>query len=282
MLALSKEEIQKLLEEVAQREQDSNLGFFSKPVRISHQGEELMLKTYAPLKSAELSREIISHHDKYVDALRSTGVKVPDTQITSMNSPKGEQLLIIQRAFPSEALLRTQVIEAQSLEEVLSLIELIFRDTLKYWVNRPEQAIGFHPTLRNYSNLDEELYYFDTFPPMLVEQRELNKLIRQMSPYGGGLLKRFLPLNLLNRVSDEYYQLDKMFSGIVGSTCRLHPNYAEDILRFAKEFLSGYSQLKPEERESILQKLKAPPKLPKIWVLIRKWSGNEGAPNLEK
>jgi len=282
MIPFSKEDIEKLLHEVAHQEQDSNLGFFSKPLRVQARGKELMLKTYAPLKSNRLADQIIHHHNEYVQALRATGIKVPDTLITAIETPKGQQLLIIQEAFPSDALLRTQVMGSEKLEEVLSLIALIYQDTLNYWSRKASKPIGFHPTLRNYSSIDGELYYFDTFPPMLVEQQELNRLIRQMSPYGGGFLKRVLPLRLLNRVSDEYYQLDKMFSGIVGSACRLHPNYAEEILAHAKAFLSETPLITSDEKKEILSKVKAPPKLPKVWLLIRKWSGNEGAPNLNR
>jgi hypothetical protein len=112
-----------------------------------------------------------------------------------------------------------------------------------------------------------------------MKQRDLNRLILKMSPYGG-LLKKIIPLRLVNKVTDEYYGTDKMFTGIVGSCCRLRPDDAGIILSFSREYVENSVFLSEEEKESILKILRMPPQLSKIWILIRKLSGNKGNPNI--
>ena len=141
-------------------------------------------------------------------------------------------------------------------------------------------AIGFHPTLRNYALRDGSLFYFDTFPPMLMNQRELNRIILRMSPYGS-LFKIFFPLTWINLVSNEYYNFDKMFTSIAGSCCRLRPENANAILAFSIEFINSTS-CTIAEKQKITRMLKSPPDLPALWIFIRRLSGNVGKPNIKK
>jgi len=280
MLSLADIEIAELLSGIESKKISSNLGFFSKPFRIDHSGKELIVKIYLPVKNNSRVISIIENHNNYIKELRSTGIKIPDTLITTRKVNNKHQLIIIQEAFQDSELLRN-LMQKTSGSELTGLCEKIFDDTMKFWTNRDvSKDIGFHPTLRNYFLHNSELYYIDTFPPMLMKQSNLNSLILFMSPHGS-MLKKIIPLRFLNRVSDEYFNLDKMLTGIAGSCCRLNPDDASEILAFSNEYVRKSVLLSEKERESILNSLQEPPKLSRIWVLIRKLSGNTGKPNIK-
>ena len=277
--AYTEDEMTSLLLNIDSEKISSNLGFFSKPFRINYRGKELIVKLYFPVRNFSIVSSIIDNHKKYIDEMRLIGIKIPETIILTRKFKKKYQLVIIQEPFSNDNLLRNRILVAKS-GELLNLCKLIFDDTLKFWKNRKDSVnIGFHPTLRNYSLHKEDLYYFDTFPPMLMNQKELNRIILRMSPFGGWL-RKILPNSLINRVSDEYYHLDKMFTGIVGSCCRLRPDDAGNILAFSKDYVNNSSLLTPTEKKYITRLLLKPPKLSGIWIFIRLISGNTGKPNI--
>ncbi len=280
MLELSQSDTDSILSLVAEGNIESNLGFFSKPFRVRYRNRELILKKYLPVRSFKLVSGIIENHGKYISELRKTGIKVPDTFIGTMSLRGKYQIYIIQEAFKKDELLRC-LFETSPESELMKLCELIFDDALKFWRNRPESVeIGFHPTLRNYAFQNGKLYYFDTFPPMLMSRRDLNRIILKMSPYGS-LLKIFIPSSWINPVSKEYYQFHKMFTGITGSCCRLRPENANTILKLSTDYINGSSCTR-EEKQRITGILKSPPELPALWTFFRRLSGNVGKPNIGK
>jgi hypothetical protein len=281
MISLSPDEIGNMLSGSELKKAASALGFFSKPFRINHAGKELIVKLYSPIKNMSLVSSIIKNHNDYISELKFIGLKVPETFITTNPTGNKLQLIIIQEAFRDDELLRNRVIEA-SLPELANVCSLIFNDITNFWKRKSLSLdIGFHPTLRNYSLHDGNLWFFDTFPPMLMNQRKLNRLILRMSPYGGWI-RNLVPPGLINKVTDEYYHFDKMFIGVVGSCCRLRPDDAGEILSFSIEYVTNNVLLSDSEKTSILNLLKRPPDLPKIWILIRKLSGNIGSPNIKR
>jgi len=231
------------------------------------------------VKNERLVTYIINNHDEYIKKLKTAGIRIPETSIISRHTGNNHQIIIIQDSFRDGELLRNCIIKADQ-EELKDLLTKVFSEIVQF-LNRKDREtdIGFHPTLRNYALHKGDLWYFDTFPPMLMKQRDLNRLILRMSPHGG-LLKKIIPLRFINKVTDEYYNLDKMFIGIVGSCCRLRPDDADKILTFSREYVNHSDLLSAEDKESILQLLKKPPRLSKIWILIRKLSGNTGRPNI--
>ena len=114
---------------------------------------------------------------------------------------------------------------------------------------------------------------------MLLKQRDLNRIIVKMSPFGN-LFKIFIPLNLINLVSNEYYNFEKMFTGIVGSCCRLRTESIVSILAFSRVYIEA-CPCSSEEKRNILKALQSPPDLPGIWTLFRRLSGNVGKPNVK-
>ena len=259
---------------------DSNLGYFSKPYRIDYKSKQLIVKKYLPVSDSGFVSGIIENHDMYIQALRNMGIKVPDTIITTHALNGKIEIIIIQEAFRKSELLRN-LVETSSVSELLKLCMFIFDDAMKYLKNREKAIkIGFHPTLRNYALHDGSLYYFDTFPPMLMGQRELNKIILGMSPFRPFFIK-FIPLNWINLVSDEYYCFDKMFKGIAGSCCRLRPECADAILRFGIDYINN-SPCPQAEKTKITAMLQSPPDLPVQWTFFRRLSSNVGKPNIRK
>ncbi len=279
MKPLTQEEIGKILQDIESRERSSDLGYFSKPFRVNYNGRALFIKLYFPVNDQRLISSIIANHDEYISELKLAGLKIPETKILSKPSGNKHQLIIIQDAFKDEELLRNMIING-SPEDVKRLCFIVFDEMLQFLNKKNRQKdIGFHPTLRNYCVHKGELWFFDTFPPMLMNQKELNGLIIKMSPYGG-LLKKIIPLRLINKVTDEYYNIDKMFTGIVGSCCRLRPDDADTILAFSRDYVNQSVSLTEDDKDRIKRLLKKPPRLSWIWILIRKLSGNKGKPNI--
>jgi len=237
-----------------------------------------MIKKYLPVKDLALINAIITNHNEYIRELKATGIKVPDTLIEVQKDKKGYQIIIIQEAFRKDELFRDKVEKAGD-TDIISLCSLILDETIRFISNRKDPAgIGFHPTLRNYALHEGELWYFDTFPPMLMRQNELNKVIIRMSPFGR-IIKPLIPVKFINLVSNEYYNFEKMFTGIVGSLCRLRPELSSAVLAFSKEYITN-SRCSFQEKNNILKKLESPPHLPGIWTFFRRLSGNEGKPNI--
>jgi hypothetical protein len=280
MLAISQSESDLILSEAASSIADSDLGYFSKPFRISFRDAELMLKKYSPVRNPDIISAILQNHDSYISALSRIGIKVPDTIIRSVKIKGKYQIFILQEAFRKDELLRT-MFEISPEQELTNLCKLIYDDVLKF-LNYPKESmdIGFHPTLRNYALHNGTLYFFDTFPPMLMNQRELNRIIIKMSPYGS-YFKIFIPAASINMVTNEYYNFEKMFTGITGSCCRLRPEKAENILRFSTDYINN-SSCTPAVKQKITRILATPPELPGLWTFFRKLSGNVGKPNIKK
>jgi hypothetical protein len=281
MTSFTPDEIDKILSSTESKKTSSDLGYFSKPFRAYLADKEVIVKLYLPVKNYSLVSSIIKNHNDYITELRLTGLKIPETTITFKQAGNKHRLVIIQESFRDDELLRNRILEA-SVSELTKMCFLVFDDIMKFWKReRNTIDIGFHPTLRNYSLHEGNLYFFDTFPPMLMNQRELNHLILKMSPYGGWI-KNLVPLRLMNKVTDEYYHLDKMFIGIVGSCCRLRPADARKILTFSNEYVNDTVMLSESEKVSVVKLLKKPPELSKTWILIRKLSGNTGSPNINR
>ncbi len=279
MPLFTKDEIDAIISGLELKEKVSDLGYFSRPFRIYRGEEAFFIKLYLPVKNERLVTYIINNHDEYIKKLKTAGIRIPETSIISRHTGNNHQIIIIQDSFRDGELLRNCIIKADQ-EELKDLLTKVFSEIVQF-LNRKDREtdIGFHPTLRNYALHKGDLWYFDTFPPMLMKQRDLNRLILRMSPHGG-LLKKIIPLRFINKVTDEYYNLDKMFIGIVGSCCRLRPDDADKILTFSREYVNHSALISTGDKEKILQLLKKPPRLSKIWILIRKLSGNTGRPNI--
>lgn len=280
MISLSPEQLNEILPKLKQYQESSKLGFFSKPFLIDTGDKKLIIKTYFPVKNSSLTQKILELHEDYVIELQKLGILVPETWIHVHKSRKRHQIIIAQEAFDEAELVRP-IMEKADTSEFIDVLGLLLADTLKYWKAKGDnEKIGFHPTLRNYALQDGKLHYFDTFPPMLLKQQELNRLIITMAPFKL-LLKPIIPSFLLNIVSDEYYEIEKMLTGIIGSCCRLRPEIVPEILKFSVSYIKNSNSLQELQKKKIIEKIQEPPRLPGIWVWIRKLTGNVGKPNIK-
>lgn len=267
-----------VLKIIASEKESSPLGFFSKPFRVQLQGKENIVKIYTAIRSVK--HIVQEKHDSYKNLLEQTGIKIPHTQAILMDERKPALFVIVQEPFADEELVRT-ILEKCEKEKVFELITKLFEDVLVFWKNKPhDQPLGFHPTLRNYAIRNNTLYYVDTFPPMNFPQDELNRFILKVAPVPR-VVTFFIPEKSINRVTDEYYSIEKMLIGLIGSTCRLRPEYADEILEYSKKYISGCT-LNEQEKQNLLHDLDAPPRLSFLWRMVRKLTGNVGKPNVKK
>ena len=257
----------------------SNLGFFSKPKRMVDGERIYVRKEYHRIRDEKRIDQILQWHESYVTRLRRASVRVPDTIMKKEKVGSSKyRVYIEQEIFDAEEMIRSQI-QQSDLTGVKNLLALILQDTKQFWQQRDDKLLGFHPTLRNYAIRNDQLYYLDTFPPMVCTQKELNRLIVQMAPIPG-FIKPLIPLKQIDRVSDEYYAFDLMIKGLVGSTCRLHPAWKHEITEFAQEVVSQWNDLESELKHQTLVHLQNPPRLSGIWVAIRSLLGKPGEKNV--
>jgi len=265
--------------EIYREETISKLGFFSCPTKITlSNGKDVIVKVYKPIRNKTYAKKILDNHNSYVKEMIAAGIKIPKTEIFTKEYKSKSFLIITQNAFEKSELVRPIMIDAE-IDTFLDILNLILTDAVTFWSGKTHPDLGFHPTLRNYAIRENSLRYFDTFPPMLMSQKELNRVILYMAPISL-FVSKMCPSVLINRISNEYYNIDKMIVGIVGSCCRLRPEFANQILSFAKDYFASCDKITDNEREMIISQIKTPPRLPGIWLLGRRILGKEGKPNI--
>jgi hypothetical protein len=258
-----------------------NLGFFSKPfIPSSGPDKGKIIKFYRPLKDEALCRIVAEHHDRYVLSLRKAGIRVPRTGIRLEKARGKTSLVIVQDAFRETELVRGRFAKGNT-KECLWLLEALLSDTLKFLslTEKLRENLGFHPTLRNYAVRDGRLWYFDTFPPMNWNQKDLNGIVIRFAPFAVFRIAYALSKDWIRRVTDEYYHPVPMICGIVGSACRLRPDIAPALMESARKFLG--SRIKDRTlKTKVLKELSKPPRLPFMWTFLRGLVGKEGRPNI--
>lgn len=263
-------------EKARNNKQISNLGFFSRPFRIYPDGMDIhVMKIYKPIRDHALAMEISANHTSYIEKLNLAGLKLPETKLWIAERNRRYYLVIVQPSFLDEELVRNRMINGDK-AICFSLLEALLKQTVDFLLSGVQ--VGFHPTLRNFAWRDG-LWFFDTFPPMDMPQPALNRIILRFTPVS--LPLSLIPLGWINRVSDEYYQPALMLKGLVGSTCRLRPEWADDFLLHARTVLSS-SALPKDILSQTLGMLNQPPRLSALWTGVRSLLGKEGKPNLKR
>jgi hypothetical protein len=258
-----------------------NLGFFSRPYKSlkgPYKGQ--IIKIYKK-QNLETCRSFIILHQDYVSTLRSIGIKIPETNIQICSDGKSFRLVIIQEPFSESELVRG-IIQNGDLEQIRISLEGILKDSILFLEHIKTKSLvnlGFHPTLRNYAIRENQFYYFDTFPPMNLPEKKLRKFILSFAPYYVPAYFYPLLIPLMHRVTGEYYDPVKMLRGPIGSTCRLRPEYTEEILEFARSYFRA-NLGDPEQMVQLTNELARPPRLSKIWLTLRRLLGKEGQPNV--
>ena len=239
------------------------------------------MKSYKFIKDKAICEELLENHRQYIPQLERSGIKIPHTEAEIVQQGGRYSIRIYQHAFSSDKMARKMMQEgdlAVNLHVMGGVLEGAIT-ALNYLYDHPEEKMGFHPTLRNYAVEGDAFWYFDTFPPMFnLTQDELEWYILHFSPYRIPAWFKSIAKRYTYKVTDEYYQADKMFLGIVGSSCRLRSEFTQEFLALAKEKVKKIQSEK--EKKSILQQLEKPPQLPFIWTFTRKILGKEGRKNI--
>ena len=268
MRTLSSEEIGNLLSNYSDKTVVSKLGYFSKPYCISYEGEQYVIKEYHPVFNIRKLDLIRENHKLFIEKLSEYGISVPLTELHIVKHRKKHRIVIIQELFKESELVRS-ILQSAELPTSLSILDSLLTETIQYWNKKgTKKDFGFHPTLRNYAIRKGKLYYFDTFPPMAIPQRDLNKIILFMSP-NGGIAKKLIPQGVINLVSNEYYCVRKMLTGIIGSMCRLRPENAIPILKHSIKHISK-ADLPESTIRTLSEELTKPPGLSGLWRFVRR------------
>jgi hypothetical protein len=254
--------------------EESKLGFFSMVYKLNYQKTDFVLKHYPALSSIKNLAEL---HDRYCLQLSKAGIQIPKTRLLELKGKSKNQVVCLQKAFKPENLCR-KLIETSDLEGCITLIKALLTETLKFWdLYKNNETIGFHPTLRNFALETETLHYFDTFPPMNMERGKLNKIMVSSAPVN--LLYRLIGSTMMNMVTKEYYQVEPMYTGIIGSCCRLRPEFKEKFMKIGVDYVKQ-SNLQGFEKDTIINRLTHVPKLNWLWLFARRVFGKHGRSNV--
>ncbi|MCX6767779.1 MAG: DUF6206 family protein [Candidatus Micrarchaeota archaeon] len=235
------------------------LGFYSKP-RLETQGEYAgkIVKEYRGLVPIREVSETMDAHLEYVEKLRGAGVNVPETKMTFKREGEGFRLLIVQKAFPT-ALVLSNVFAKAGEDECVGLLKAAMSEANKLVslnARLPQgDAVGFHPSLRNFMVQGGRLHYIDTFPPLVRKKGAglEEKIIAAHAFEHAPALAQRLSRPFTRLTTQEYYMPGKMIGGIVHSAIRRRPELKEKLLATAREFAK--KQLHPGARQAVLGKL---------------------------
>ncbi|MCL3880958.1 DUF6206 family protein [Marivita sp. GX14005] len=258
----------------------SRLGYFCAPFRpATGPFSEKVIKVYRGLKDDAALDRLARCHDDYVAALNAAGVALPETEFHLLPVDNARIPVIVQRALPSDSMMRPQMLSADR-EETLKMMEAAGDVIATFWNNADRSAtrIGFHPSIRNFAYLDGKALFFDTFPPLIHYSRE--EMGRLLLLFSDKAVMRWIGPLMRARVTaiqDEWYSPPETLVGLVGSACRLRPDDAQAYLDWGRDFASRRMARWAEEA---LPKLHEPPRLPGYWTGFRKLLGLQGEPNV--
>lgn len=256
-------------------------GFFSQPfIAVSGPYAGKIIKLYGPAGSPVLLQQLKQHHDAYYRALAKTGIQLPQTEMLLLQEGKKLRACIVQEPFPANDLVRFRILEGDENAVIANLIAML-NEAKVFVTDATKPVMGFHPTTRNFAWRDNSLIYFDTFPPMLCSQWEINNLVLRFTPVKLARVFRPVLRPFMGIVTREYYDEVKMIQGITGSVCRLRPEFAQKSLQVSQEWLAG-AGLSNSTTRKLNHHFMNPPSLPEIWIRMRSWLGKEGNPNLPK
>ena len=259
----------------------SKLGFFCAPFRAGPGPfEGRIVKVYQGLRDPDEIARLLRAHDDYVGVLTGNGVPMPETAITTvdMGGPAAVPV-VVQEALPDDAMMRPQMIAADR-DGALRLMQAAGQVIATFWtrVRSDPRRIGFHPSIRNFANVDGQAIFFDTFPPLIGYSRaEMGVMLHRFSDKR--LIRLIGPLmrERIASIQDEWYDPAETLVGLVGSACRLRPEDAEAFLDWGRAF--ARAEMAPWA-EAAVRGMQAPPQLPGYWTTFRRILGLQGEPNL--
>ncbi|WP_136442921.1 DUF6206 family protein [Pacificoceanicola onchidii] len=260
----------------------SKLGYFCAPFQPrSGPFADKVIKVYRGLPDAEALDKLKRCHDHYVEALNAADVGLPETEFHLLEMDGARIPVIVQAALPTDRLMRP-LMQAGSRDETLEMMEAagVVIARFWHWAEGSNARVGFHPSIRNFAYVDGTARFFDTFPPLIHYSRdEMGKLLLLFSEKR--LMRMVGPFlqTKVTGIQDEWYSPPETLVGLVGSACRLRPEFAQDYLSWGRDFAAR--EMQPWAEEAIAG-MKTPPRLPGYWTGFRKILGLQGAPNIDK
>ncbi|SIS83905.1 hypothetical protein SAMN05421759_104199 [Roseivivax lentus] len=260
----------------------SKLGYFCAPFQPpAGPFSDRVIKVYrGAATEAQLTR-LATAHDDYVRVLTECGVTLPETafHLVDIDGTGTKTPVIVQEALPLDSLMRPRMLE-DSREQTLAMMQAAGEVIARFWIaaEEVEARVGFHPSIRNFAIRDGKAVFFDTFPPLIHYTRdEMGKLLLQFSEKR--LMRLIGPLmqTRVTGIQDEWYSPPETLVGLVGSACRLRPEYADSYLDWGRDFAQSHM---PQWAEAALDGLDGPPQLPGYWTGFRKLLGLQGEPNV--
>ena len=251
----------------------SRLGYFCAPFRpASGPFSDRVIKVYRGLQDDAALDRLAQCHDDYADALRQTGVPLPETAFHLLDIGGTRVPVIVQEALPETSLMRPLMQQA-GLDETVTMMEAAGQVIATFWNNADQfdTRIGFHPSIRNFAIIDTRAVFFDTFPPLIHYNREeMGRMLLQFSDKRLMRLVGPLMQRRVTAIQDEWYSASETLVGLVGSACRLRPEHAQDYLDWGRGFVARGM---PRWQDEVLPHLQEPPRLPAIWTGFRKLLG---------
>ncbi|MHA6324700.1 DUF6206 family protein [Roseivivax sp. CAU 1753] len=260
----------------------SKLGYFCAPFQPpSGPFSDRVIKVYRGAADAAQLDRLARAHDDYVRVLRQCEVPLPDTEfhLVDLDGTGARTPVIVQEALPLDSLMRPRMRDG-SKADTLAMMQAAGEVIATFWsrAEAVDARVGFHPSIRNFAIRDGRAIFFDTFPPLIDYSRdEMGKLLLQFSDKW---LMRFVGPLLQGKVTgiqDEWYSPPETLVGLVGSACRLRPEYAEDYLEWGRAFARSHMA---QWADTAIEGLDGPPQLPGYWTGFRKLLGLQGEPNV--
>jgi hypothetical protein len=190
--------------------------------------------------------------------------------------------IVVQEFFGSTELVRALMLKASpsaAAELMLRCLEIINQFWKANWRAPMRTEVGFHASIRNFGFREDRLWFLDTFPPLIgFEESEIGRLSIAFGQQVRCRVLGPLAVPMMALVTREWYSEIDAMVGVVGSSCRLRPSETRRFLTSAQSFAK--TNLVSSDVDTLLSRLRSPPKLSKIWIATRFVLGREGMPNV--
>jgi hypothetical protein len=211
-------------------------GYFLNPER---KGEVVIKKFPNPIKQKHVE-DFKKAHEEYIKLLKKAGVKIPETFLEFSRENKQLIPVITQIGFKEEELL-DNIISKAPRKEALEAFEKMLEENFKVinFNKKNDIKIGFDGSPRNLALHNDEIYYYDTFPPYIQNKKQI-KIIKTQIRKG---LKTIATLTA-PIILKQFHSPQKMIRSAVISSIKRRPEFQEE---FKQKAISTILKHVPEE-----------------------------------
>ena len=208
-------------------------GYFAH-VRFSYD-DRLVQKNYHGVLSDEWSERLIAAHDRWVEALRGVGIRIPPTSMRLVESAFGARVCVTQERF-AEAELAWNIVQKGSADEVIAVGHAAL-DAARQFADSPLYGkVGFNPRLKNCAYRNGLLYYFDTFPPLVSFDIIRESMILHAKTWRLRTLVKLFP-EASRALARDHFEFGLMLASIVLPVRSVRPHCAAVLDQHARGML---------------------------------------------